>query len=125
MLPWLLPLLEVSLRASQAKTLAHLALAAVRVSKLTLAEIGRQLLGVMAKSGINQVDRFLGNARGSQQRLNKNGGVWVADEAGSRCLGALPSAGLVQWQQLGKRASSEVCLGALPSASLDFGTWGR
>ncbi|GEM_PF-5876356 len=47
---WLLPLLGVALRASQAKTLSHLATAAVHVSQLTLAEIGRQLPDVLAGS---------------------------------------------------------------------------
>jgi DDE family transposase len=52
-----------ALRASQSKTLAALATAALGVDRVSLAEIGRQVEGTTAKHGIKRVDRFLGNDR--------------------------------------------------------------
>ena len=61
-LGWLLSVLA-GLRASQAKTLAALAVAALDVARISVAEIGRHLSGTTAKHGIKRVDRFLGNRR--------------------------------------------------------------
>lgn len=52
-----------NLRASQSKTLAALATAALHVGRVSLAEIGRQVEGTTAKHGIKRVDRFVGNDR--------------------------------------------------------------
>lgn len=51
------------LRASQAKTLGALVGATMLAGRISLAEIGRRLLGVTAKHGIKRVDRFVGNHR--------------------------------------------------------------
>lgn len=60
---WLVAMVSVGLRLSQAKTLSQLALAAAQVSRISLAEIGRQLTYTTAKHGIKRVDRFVGNRR--------------------------------------------------------------
>lgn len=52
-----------NLRASQSKTLADLATAALSVDRVSLAEIGRRLTGTTAKHGIKRVDRFVHNHR--------------------------------------------------------------
>lgn len=51
------------LRASQAKTLAHLVAAAMLATRTSLAAIGRRLLGVSCKHGIKRVWRFTANPR--------------------------------------------------------------
>ncbi len=51
------------LRASQAKTLAHLVAAAMLAARVNLAEIGRRLVGVSAKHGIKRAWRFTDNRR--------------------------------------------------------------
>lgn len=52
-----------SLRLSQAKTLAALAVAALDVSRMSLAEIGRHLPDITAKHGIKRAWRFTSNRR--------------------------------------------------------------
>ena len=51
------------LRASQAKTLAHLVSAAMLAARVSLAEIGRRLVGTTAKHGIKRAWRFTNNNR--------------------------------------------------------------
>ena len=51
------------LRASQAKTLAHLVSAAMLAARISLAEIGRRLTGTTAKHGIKRAWRFTDNNR--------------------------------------------------------------
>lgn len=63
-LVWLIGVLAPGLRLSQAKSLAQVGLAAAGVSRVSLAEIGRQLTYTTAKPSIQRVDRFLGNHRG-------------------------------------------------------------
>jgi DDE family transposase len=51
------------LRASQAKTLGHLVSAAMLAARISLAEIGRRLIGTSAKHGIKRTWRFTNNHR--------------------------------------------------------------
>jgi hypothetical protein len=51
------------LRRSQAKTLSHLVAAALTISRVSLAEIGRQLTNTTAKHGIKRTWRFTANKR--------------------------------------------------------------
>lgn len=53
----------VSLRRSQAKTLAHLVGAALGAGRVSLVEIGRRLTTTTAKHGIKRVWRFTANKR--------------------------------------------------------------
>ena len=54
---------SVGLRASQSKTLAALTAAALSIGRVSLAEIGRRLLGTSAKHGIKRCWRFTANPR--------------------------------------------------------------
>jgi hypothetical protein len=51
------------LRASQSKTLAALTAAALSIGRVSLAEIGRRLVGTSAKHGIKRCWRFTANTR--------------------------------------------------------------
>ena len=57
---WVVSVCAVSLRLSQAKTLAALVGAATRVQRVSLANIGRQMLGT-AKHQIKRCWRFCAN----------------------------------------------------------------
>src|SRR5262245_33511288 len=60
---WVLTLCS-DLRRSQAKTLAHLAAAALRVGRVSLANIGRKLFGsTTTKHKIKRTWRFCANTR--------------------------------------------------------------
>jgi hypothetical protein len=59
---WVVSVCSVSLRLSQAKTLAILVAAAMRVQRVSLANIGRQMLG-SAKHQIKRCWRFCANER--------------------------------------------------------------
>jgi hypothetical protein len=59
---WVVSVCSVSLRLSQAKTLAALAGSALRVQRVSLANIGRQMLGT-AKHQIKRCWRFCANER--------------------------------------------------------------
>jgi hypothetical protein len=59
---WVVSVCAVSLRLSQAKTLAALAASAMRVERASLANIGRQMLG-SAKHQIKRCWRFCANGR--------------------------------------------------------------
>src|ERR1051325_1133778 len=59
---WVVSVCSVSLRLSQAKTLAILVAAAMRVQRISLANIGRQMLG-SAKHQIKRCWRFCANER--------------------------------------------------------------
>lgn len=59
---WVVSVCSVSLRLSQAKTLAILVAAAMRVQRISLANIGRQMLGC-AKHQIKRCWRFCANGR--------------------------------------------------------------
>ena len=59
---WVVSVCLVSLRLSQAKTLAHLVAATLRVQRVSLANIGRQMLG-SAKHQIKRCWRFCANTR--------------------------------------------------------------
>lgn len=52
-----------ALRLSQAKSTAAIVIAALQVGRVSLAALGRQLVGVSAKHGTKRVDRYLGNQR--------------------------------------------------------------
>ena len=62
---WVVSVCLVSLRLSQAKTLAALATAAMRVQRVSLANVGRQMLGA-AKHQIKRGWRFCANERVEQ-----------------------------------------------------------
>jgi hypothetical protein len=59
---WVVSVCQVSLRLSQAKTLAALVAAAMRVQRVSLANIGRRMLGT-AKHQIKRCWRFCANER--------------------------------------------------------------
>ena len=59
---WVVSVCSVSLRLSQAKTLAILVAAAMRVQRVSLANIGRQMVG-SAKHQIKRCWRFCANER--------------------------------------------------------------
>ena len=102
---WVVSVCAVSLRLSQAKTLAALVAAAMRVERVSLANIGRRMLGA-AKHQIKRCWRFCAKRAGRADGGDARGRAPAGQQAARQAAAGRARLGRSEERRVGKECRS-------------------